>query len=115
MRERPRLPRRLRAGVKANLNEPRAAEGQHRDERGRRPRRSSGSQSDPLRFRLSACGEGGCVDQERLEGIGLILRAIDLTIADLEAAEDRGDRDEQLRTLREVRERWAEVQEASNR
>jgi hypothetical protein len=47
------------------------------------------------------------VDEERLEGIALILRAIDLTIADVEARADH-DRDEQLAALRHMRERWSE-------
>jgi hypothetical protein len=47
------------------------------------------------------------VDEDRLEGIALILRAIDLTIAKVEARDAR-DRDEQLATLRHMRERWRE-------
>jgi hypothetical protein len=47
------------------------------------------------------------VDEERLEGIALILRAIDQTIAAVQARDDR-DRDEQLATLRSMRERWRE-------
>lgn len=47
------------------------------------------------------------MDEKRLEGITLILRAIDQTIADLQARDDP-DRDEQLATLRSVRERWSE-------
>lgn len=43
--------------------------------------------------------------EERLEGIPLILHAIDLTIAKVEAG-DRGDREEQLQILRRIRERW---------
>jgi len=42
-----------------------------------------------------------------LEGMALILRAINLTIADVEAR-DTPDRDEQLATLRSMRERWRE-------
>jgi hypothetical protein len=47
------------------------------------------------------------VDAERLEGIALILRAIDMTIAELESREDADGR-EQLVTLRYMRERWRE-------
>jgi hypothetical protein len=50
------------------------------------------------------------VDDERLEGIALILRAIDLTIAQIEARED-ADRPEELATLRYMRDRWREKQE----
>ena len=45
--------------------------------------------------------------EERLEGVALILRAIDLTIAEVEAR-DAGGRDEQLAVLRYMRERWSE-------
>jgi hypothetical protein len=45
------------------------------------------------------------VDDERVDGIALILRAIDLTIADVEAG-DAADRDEQLAILGQLRERW---------
>jgi hypothetical protein len=45
------------------------------------------------------------VEAERLERIALIVRAIDLTIAQVEARTD-DDRDEQLTTLRYMRERW---------
>ena len=47
------------------------------------------------------------MDDERFEGIALILRAIDLTMAEVEA---RGDADssEQLAALRNMRERWSE-------
>jgi hypothetical protein len=47
------------------------------------------------------------VDDERFEGIGLILRAIDLTIAEVEARDD-ADSSAQLATLRDMRERWSE-------
>jgi hypothetical protein len=47
------------------------------------------------------------VDAERLEGIALILRAIDMTIAELESREDADGR-EQLVTLRYMRERCRE-------
>ena len=47
------------------------------------------------------------VDEERLEGIALILRAIDVTIVDVEAREDADSR-EQVATLRYIRERWQE-------
>jgi hypothetical protein len=47
------------------------------------------------------------VDEERPDGIALILRAIDLTIADVEARDTR-ERDEQLATLRFMRQRWSE-------
>ena len=47
------------------------------------------------------------MDEERLEGIGLILRAIDQTIDAVEARDDP-DRDEQLATLRSMRQRWRE-------
>jgi hypothetical protein len=47
------------------------------------------------------------VDAERLEGIALILRAIDMTIAELESREDADGR-EQLVTLRYMRKRWRE-------
>jgi hypothetical protein len=50
------------------------------------------------------------VDEERLEGIALIVRAIDLTIAELEARNDAG-RHEELATLRYMRERWREKAE----
>jgi hypothetical protein len=50
------------------------------------------------------------VDGERLEGIALILRAIDMTIADVEARDDADSR-EQLATLRYMRERWREKAE----
>jgi hypothetical protein len=50
------------------------------------------------------------VVEERADGIALILRAIDLTIADVEARDTR-DRDEQLTTLRFMRERWSEKAE----
>jgi hypothetical protein len=45
--------------------------------------------------------------EERLEGIALIVRAIDLTIAEVEARDAR-DRDEQLTTRRRMLERWRE-------
>ena len=45
------------------------------------------------------------MDEERPAGIALILRAIDLTIAEVEAR-DACDRDERLATLRYMRERW---------
>ena len=63
--------------------------------------------------------EGGCVfvtvsedrcagvHEERLEGYELILRAIDVTIAEVESREDADSR-EQLATLRYMRERWRE-------
>ena len=51
-----------------------------------------------------------CVDEERLEGIALILRAIDVTIAEFESRED-ADGGEQLATLRHMRERWREKAE----
>jgi hypothetical protein len=51
--------------------------------------------------------------EERLEGIALIVRAIDLTIAEVEAR-DAHDRDEQLATLRSMRERWREKAEESD-
>ena len=47
------------------------------------------------------------MDEERLEGIALILRAIDVTIAEVEARED-ADSGEQVATLRYIRERWQE-------
>ena len=50
------------------------------------------------------------LDEERPHGIALILRAIDLTIADVEAHDTR-DRDEHLATLRFMRERWREKAE----
>ena len=50
------------------------------------------------------------VAEERSDGIALILRAIDLTIAEVEARDTR-DRDEQLATLRFMRERWSEKAE----
>ena len=49
--------------------------------------------------------------EERLEGAALMLRAIDLTIADIELREDGGDRQEQLQILRDMRERWLEKAE----
>lgn len=51
------------------------------------------------------------VETERLEGIALILRAIEMTIADVEARDD-ADGDRQLATLRYMRERWREKAEA---
>ena len=55
------------------------------------------------------------VDEERLEGIALILRAIDVTIVDVEAREDADSR-EQVATLRYIRERWqAKAQEEAAR
>ena len=45
--------------------------------------------------------------EEPLEGIALILRAIDVTIANVEARDDI-DSCEQLATLRYMRERWRE-------
>ena len=47
------------------------------------------------------------MDEERLDGIALILRAIDMTIAEVESREDADSR-EQLATLRYMRERWRE-------
>lgn len=47
------------------------------------------------------------MDEERLEGIALILQAIDLTIVAVEARDD-GDSREQLATLRYMRQRWRE-------
>lgn len=47
------------------------------------------------------------VDEERLDGIVLILRAIEVTIAEVESRED-ADSSEQLATLRYMRERWRE-------
>lgn len=74
---------------------------------------------------LKGCGSGlvfeavcadrsGCVDEERLEGLALILQAIDLTIADVEARDDADSR-EQLVTLRCMRERWREKAEEESR
>ena len=51
-------------------------------------------------------GKIGRVDEQRLEGIDPILRAIDLTIAEVKA--DDPDRDEKLATLRSLRKRWHE-------
>ena len=50
------------------------------------------------------------MDEQRLQGIALILRAIETTIADVEA---RGGADsrEQLATLRYMHERWQEKAE----
>jgi hypothetical protein len=45
------------------------------------------------------------MDEERLEGTALILRAIDLTIADVETRDDP-DQHEQLAMLESMRERW---------
>src|SRR5436190_16982653 len=45
--------------------------------------------------------------EERLEAAALIVRAIDLTIAEVEARDAR-DRDEQLATLTRMRDRWRE-------
>jgi hypothetical protein len=47
------------------------------------------------------------VDEERPDAIALILCAIDLTIAEVEAC-DASDREERLATLGYVRERWSE-------
>ena len=69
-----------------------------------------------LELRDYGCGRGfdtkgvdrsAGVDEERLEGIALILRAIDVTIADVEAREDADSR-EQVATLSYIRERWRE-------
>lgn len=54
------------------------------------------------------------VEEERLEGITLILRAIDVTIADVEARNDADGR-EQLATLRYMRERWRRKAEVEAR
>lgn len=54
------------------------------------------------------------MDEERLEGLALILRAIDLTIADVEARDDADSR-EQLATLRCIRVRWGEKAEEESR
>ena len=50
------------------------------------------------------------MDGERLDGIALILRAIDLTIAEIETREDP-DEHEQLATLGSMRERWRKAAE----
>jgi hypothetical protein len=50
------------------------------------------------------------MDEERLEGTALILRAIDLTIAEIERREDP-DQHEQLATLGSMRERWRKAAE----
>ena len=50
------------------------------------------------------------MEEERLEGIALIVRAIDVTIADVEALADADCR-EQLATLGYMRERWLEKAE----
>lgn len=54
------------------------------------------------------------VETERLEGIALIVRAIETMIAEVEARDD-ADRDEQLATLRYMRERWREKAEEDGR
>ena len=51
------------------------------------------------------------VDEERLEGIGLILQAIELTIVAVEARDDDDSR-EQLATLRYMCERWRQKADA---
>lgn len=62
-------------------------------------------------FRLCVWGQVRLVEgEERLGGVALILRAIDLTLADVEARGDR-DREEQLQILRAVRERWRNAEE----
>ena len=61
----------------------------------------------PRRFRLVSGGKFGCAYEEPLEGIALILRAIDLTIAEV-GARDGEDRDEQLEILSHMREVWRE-------
>jgi hypothetical protein len=50
------------------------------------------------------------VEEERLEGIALIRRAIEMTIADVEVRDDADSR-EQLAALRLMRERWREKAE----
>lgn len=60
-----------------------------------------------LRFDAVSGDRFAGVDEERLEGIALILQAIDLTIVAVEARDD-GDSREQLATLRYMRERWRE-------
>jgi hypothetical protein len=51
------------------------------------------------------------VDEVRLEGIALILHAIDEAIADVEAR-DEGDSSEQAETLRHMRASWTKKGEA---
>ena len=46
------------------------------------------------------------VGEKPLEGAALILRAIELTIAQVEARVEDPDRDESLEVLREMRQRW---------
>jgi hypothetical protein len=62
------------------------------------------SQRHPV-FEESGGGSLGCMEEERLEGIALILHAIDVTIAEVEARDDDDSRD-RLETLRNLRERW---------
>jgi hypothetical protein len=71
----------------------------------------TGPRAVRLRFAISGRDRFGCVDEERLEGAAVILRAIDLTIAEVELREDGGDRQDQLQTLRYMRERWLEKAE----
>ena len=47
------------------------------------------------------------VDPERLDGIALIVRAIEMTITEVEARDDVGSRG-QLATLESMHERWRE-------
>lgn len=44
--------------------------------------------------------------EEPLQGVALIVRAIELTIAQVEERVDDPDRDESLEVLREMRQRW---------
>ncbi len=54
------------------------------------------------------------MDEVRLEGIALILHAIDEAIADAEARDD-GDSREQAETLRHMRESWSKKGEGGGR
>jgi hypothetical protein len=53
-------------------------------------------------------------EEQQLGGAAVILRAIDLTIADVEARAD-SDREEQLQILRDARERWRQNWEDEGR
>ena len=70
-------------------------------------RAGRGDRALALRFDAVSGDRFAGVDEERLEGIALILQAIDLTIVAVEARDD-GDSREQLATLRYMRQRWRE-------
>ena len=86
------------------------AQGRHRTQAAKPTRRTSLLRCWPEGVCVFVTvSEDRCVGvgEERLQGFALILRAIDATIADVEAREDADSR-EQLATLRYMRERWRE-------